>query len=158
MTPAPHSAGILPYRRTASGVEVLLVHPGGPFWKNKGDGAWSIAKGLLEPGEDPRAAALREFAEETGVTLEGELAPLGAERQPSGKTVHAFAVEADFDATGIVSNTFELEWPPKSGKMRQFPEVDSAAWFSVDAARTKILKGQRPFLDRLVALLAGTVG
>ncbi len=153
MSPAPHSAGILPYRRTVAGLEVLLVHPGGPFWKNKGDGAWSIAKGLLESGEDVRAAALREFAEETGVALEGELLPLGVERQPSGKTIHAFAVEAELDAAAIVSNTFELEWPPKSGQMRGFPEVDAASWFPVEAARDKILKGQRPFLDRLLSLI-----
>lgn len=140
----------MPYRRTAGGLEVLLVHPGGPFWKNKGDGAWSMAKGLLEPGEDPEAAALREFAEETGVLLEGELLYLGSERQPSGKTIHAFAVETDLDAGAIVSNTFELEWPPKSGHIQHFPEVDAAAWFLVDLANTKILPGQRPFLARLI--------
>jgi len=139
-------------------LEVLLVHPGGPLWKNKDEGAWSIAKGLLEPGEDTRAAALREFTEETGVRVEGEMLSLGAEKQPSGKTVHAFAVECDIDAGAVTSNTFELEWPPKSGNMQRFPEVDSASWFSVDEARVKLLKGQRPFLDKLVALPGGSTG
>jgi predicted NUDIX family NTP pyrophosphohydrolase len=134
-------------------VEVLLVHPGGPFWKNKDDGAWSIAKGLLEPGEDLQAAARREFAEETGFLLEGDLVPLGSEKQPSGKTIHAFAVEADIDAAAVTSNTFDLEWPPKSGRMQQVPEVDAAAWLPVEAAYAKILKGQRPFLNKLLSLI-----
>jgi len=149
------SAGILAYRQTGAGMEVLLVHPGGPYWKNKDANAWSIPKGLLDPGEDLQAAARREFAEETGVRLDGELQALGSAKQPSGKTIHAFAAEADIDAAAAVSNTFELEWPPNSGVMQPFPEVDAAAWFPVDAAREKILKGQLPFIDGLVVLLEG---
>ncbi len=149
---AEQSAGILAYRRRSGEVEVLLVHPGGPFWAKKDLGAWSIPKGLFVPGEDPLAAARREFTEETGFVLEGEFAPLGPLKQPSGKTVHAWAVEADLDATKIVSNTFELEWPPKSGTRRAFPEVDKGAWFSLREAQEKILKGQREFLDRLTRL------
>ncbi len=144
MSRAAQSAGVLVYRRTGVGPEVLLVHPGGPYWKNKDANAWSIPKGLLEPGEDPREAALREFAEETGVQLEGELQALGSVRQPSGKTIHAFAAEADIDADAVVSNTFELEWPPNTGQTMQFPEVDAAAWYPLDFASRKILKGRRP--------------
>jgi predicted NUDIX family NTP pyrophosphohydrolase len=149
---ASQSAGILVYRRTASGLEVLLVHPGGPYWKGKDANAWSIPKGLLETGEDPCTTAQREFAEETGTVLEGNLQALGSARQPSGKIIHAFTAEADIDAEAVVSNTFELEWPPNSGIMAQFPEVDAAAWFPLDVARKKLLKGQLPFIDRLVAL------
>ncbi len=140
------SAGILLYRRAGSLCEVLLVHPGGPFWAKKDDGAWSIPKGLIEPGEDPLQAAKREFAEETGFVPEGEYVPLGVFRQADGKLVHAWAVRGDFDPRQLKSNTFAMEWPPKSGRMREFPEVDRAAWFAPEAALRKITKGQRPML------------
>ncbi len=141
------------YRRAGDAVEVLLVHPGGPFWKNKDDGAWSIPKGLYETGEEALAAAKREFEEETGATPAGEFVPLGDFRQSSAKTVSAWAVEGEFDVTKLKSNTFSLEWPPKSGKVSDFPEIDRAAWLSPDEARRKILKGQRPALDALLARL-----
>lgn len=147
------SAGILMYRRKGGVPEVLLVHPGGPFWKKKDDGAWTIPKGLHEPGEEALAAAKREFEEETGAALAGEFIPLGEFRQSSAKTVSVWAVEGEFDVTKFKSNTFALEWPPKSGKMNEFPEADCAAWFSPDEARRKILKGQRPPLDALFARL-----
>jgi predicted NUDIX family NTP pyrophosphohydrolase len=145
------SAGILAYRRTSSGIEVLLVHPGGPFWAGKDAGAWSIPKGLFQAGEDPLEAARREFAEETGSVPQGDLVPLGSARQPSGKTIHAWAVEADVDVSQLTSNTFAMEWPPKSGERREFPEVDKGGWFSLAVAKEKILKGQRAFLERLSA-------
>jgi predicted NUDIX family NTP pyrophosphohydrolase len=148
------SAGVLVYRRAGETLEVLLVHPGGPFGKNKDAGAWSIPKGLFEAGEEPLAAARREFAEETGVRLEGDFRPLGSARQPSGKVVHAWALRAEVDAEAIISNTFELEWPPKSGRKQQFPEVDRAAWFPLAEAYDKILKGQKVFLDRLASAIA----
>jgi predicted NUDIX family NTP pyrophosphohydrolase len=147
------SAGILMYRRKGGVPEVLLVHPGGPFWKKKDDGAWTIQKGLHEPGEEALAAAKREFEEETGAAPAGEFIPLGEFRQSSAKTVSVWAVEGEFDVTKFKSNTFALEWPPKSGKMNEFPEADRAAWFSPDEARRKILKGQRPALDALFARL-----
>jgi predicted NUDIX family NTP pyrophosphohydrolase len=147
------SAGILMYRRKGGVLEVLLVHPGGPFWKKKDDGAWTIPKGLHEPGEEALAAARREFEEETGAAPAGEFIPLGEFRQSSAKTVSVWAVEGEFDVTKFKSNTFALEWPPKSGKMNEFPEADRAAWFSPDEARRKILKGQRPALDALFARL-----
>ncbi len=140
------SAGILLFRRAGSSCEVLLVHPGGPFWAKKDDGAWSIPKGLIEPGEDPLQAAKREFAEETGFVPEGEYVPLGVFRQPDGKLIHAWAVRGDFDPRQLKSNTFTMEWPPKSGQMREFPEVDRAAWFAPEAALRKITQGQRPML------------
>jgi predicted NUDIX family NTP pyrophosphohydrolase len=146
--PKASSAGILVYRRR-SRVEVLLVHPGGPFWAKKDDGAWSIPKGEFAEGEDPADAARRELAEETGLVVAGELRPLGRVTQAGGKVVHAWAVEADVDAAAIRSNTFSMEWPPRSGRMQQFPEVDRAAWFSIDEARVKLLPAQRAFLDRL---------
>jgi predicted NUDIX family NTP pyrophosphohydrolase len=145
------SAGILMYRRRGGAVEVLLVHPGGPFWKKKDDGAWSIPKGLYEADEEPVAAAKREFEEETGAAPAGEFIPLGEFRQSSAKTVSVWAVEGEFDVTKLKSNTFSMEWPPKSGKMSEFPEIDRAAWFSPDEARRKILKGQRAMLDALLA-------
>jgi predicted NUDIX family NTP pyrophosphohydrolase len=148
------SAGILMYRRGGNGFELLLVHPGGPFWARKDLGAWSIPKGEYAPPEDPQAVALREFEEETGVALRGTLRPLGEVVQAGRKVVTAFALEGDFDPTQLKSNTFELEWPPKSGRKAQFPEVDRAQWFSPDAAREKILPGQRDFIDRLLAALA----
>ena len=143
------SAGLLLFRETSGGLEVLLVHPGGPFWSRKDDGAWSIPKGEFEEGEDPLEAARREFEEETGASARGEAIPLGSLRQSGGKIVHAWAVRGDFDPALLKSNTFLLEWPPKSGRMREFPEVDRADWFPLDAARRKILKGQAGFLDAL---------
>lgn len=158
---AKRSAGILLFRRLAGGgeLEVLLVHPGGPFWAGRDAGAWSIPKGEVDPGEDERACALRELAEETGTAfpdaVEADMAPLGEVRMRSGKVVIAWALEGDLDADAIVSNTFELEWPPRSGRVRAFPEVDRAGWFALDAAREKLLPAQAPFLDRLVHAIGG---
>ncbi|HEY0499376.1 MAG TPA: NUDIX domain-containing protein [Kutzneria sp.] len=143
------SAGILVWRKVDGRTEVLIGHMGGPFWARKDDGAWSVPKGLIEDSEEPVAAARREFQEELGLPApEGELLPLGEVKQ-SGKTVTLWAVEGDLDPADVVPGTFELEWPPRSGKTRQFPEVDRVAWFGVDDARVKLVKGQRPFLDRL---------
>lgn len=145
------SAGIVLYRWKGKSIEVFLVHPGGPFWKNKDAGAWSIPKGEYVEGEDPLTVALREFAEETGYALgAGEFRPLGEIRQPSGKVITAWALEGDCPADEIVSNLFSMEWPPKSGKMQEFPEVDRAGWFEPDAAREKLIVGQRRFLERLI--------
>lgn len=131
-------------------VEVLLGHMGGPFWARKDAGAWSILKGELSAGEDPLAGARREFAEETGCAPpEGEVVPLGEVRQTSGKRVVAFAIEGDFDPAALVPGTFQMEWPPRSGRHAEFPEVDRVAWFDVDTAKAKIVKGQVPLLDRL---------
>lgn len=143
------SAGLLLFRESRGAIEVLLVHPGGPFWARKDDGAWSIPKGEFDADEEPLAAARREFAEETGATVDGEFIELQPVRQPSGKIVHAWAVRADFDPAQLRSNTFAMEWPPKSGQLREFPEVDRAAWFAVDEARAKIQPGQLPLLDQL---------
>jgi predicted NUDIX family NTP pyrophosphohydrolase len=151
---AKRSAGLLLYRRGDRGLEVLLVHPGGPFWRAKDLGAWSLAKGEIDPGEEPAACALREFEEETGTRLEGEPAPLGEVRQAGGKTVIGFALEGDLDAGAIRSITFELEWPPRSGRRQSYPEVDRAAWFTLGEAREKLNAAQAAFLERLVALLA----
>ena len=140
------------YRRGAQGLEVLLVHPGGPFWARKDLGAWSIPKGEYTGRDDPLAAAIREFAEETGTHPQGELLPLGELTQPGRKIVTAFAVEGDFDTATLKSNTFELEWPPKSGRKATFPEVDRAEWFSLEMARAKILQVQREFISRLLAM------
>jgi predicted NUDIX family NTP pyrophosphohydrolase len=149
------SAGILLHRRGDGGAEVLLVHPGGPFWARKDLGAWSIPKGELDEGEDPRACALREFAEETGTRLpDGALDELGSVKLKSGKVVTAFAVEGNLDPATIVSNTFELEWPPRSGRVQAFPEIDRAAWFGLDAAREKLNLAQAAFVDRLEEQLA----
>ncbi len=150
---AEQSAGILAYRHTDGVLEVLLVHPGGPLWAKKDAGAWSVPKGLLAPGEDPLDAARREFTEETGFAIDGEFLPLGSLKQPSGKVVHVWAVAADVDVARLRSNLFELEWPPRSGKRQQFPEVDRAGWFPLLTAREKILKGQREFLERLSATI-----
>ena len=143
------SAGILMYRRQGDELQVLLVHPGGPFWRDKDLGAWSIPKGEYEAGEDAEAAARREFAEELGVTPKGKLRPLGEIRQAGGKRVVAFALEGDLDVDAIRSNQFELEWPPRSGRIQAFPEVDRAAWFALPLARGKMIAGQRPLLDLL---------
>ena len=147
------SAGIMMHRGKPGAREVFLVHPGGPYWKNKDDGAWSIPKGLHEESEDPLAAAKREFEEETGIAVDGSFVPLGRFKQPSGKIVTAFALEGNFDAARIQSNSFTLEWPPKSGRMREFPEVDRAAWFPLDEACVKIAKGQRPILAAFATLV-----
>lgn len=143
------SAGVLLFRRLGPEIEVLLAHPGGPFWKNKDDGAWSIPKGEYAEGEDPLAAARREFAEEIGVIPPGDFVPLGETRQPGGKVVSAWALEGDFDTGNLRSNTFSIPWPPGSGKLKEFPEIDRAEWFPLRIARNKILKGQAEFLDRL---------
>ncbi len=144
------SAGILLHRRGPAGVEVLLVHPGGPFWASKDAGAWSIPKGEHDGGEDARACALREFEEETGSAPDaGELTDLGSVRQKSGKLVQAWALEGDLDPEAVRSNSFEMEWPPRSGRRQTFPEVDRAGWFGIDAAREKINPAQAAFLDRL---------
>ncbi len=143
------------YRGSGPGLELLLVHPGGPFWAKKDLGAWSIPKGEYAAGEDPLAVAQREFAEETGAQPLGDCRSLGDVVQAGGKRVSAWAVAGDFDPAALVANTFELEWPPRSGRKRTFPEVDRAAWFSPDEARRKIIAGQRPFVDRLLTLLAG---
>ena len=150
---AVRSAGILLYKHEAGEVRVLLVHPGGPFWAKKDAGAWSIPKGEYGDGEDPEAAARREFEEELGVALTGELRPLGEAVQPSRKRVIAYACGGDLDVAAIRSNSFEIEWPPKSGRRQSFPEIDRARWFTLDEAREKILPGQRVFLDRLLEML-----
>ncbi|MBL8583624.1 MAG: NUDIX domain-containing protein [Rhizobiaceae bacterium] len=145
----PRSAGILAFRKRASGAEVLLVHPGGPHWRSRDKGAWSMPKGEIGPGEEPEAAARREFAEETGWTAEGPLFALGEARQRSGKIVIGFACEGDFDTETLRSNLFDMEWPPRSGKFRSFPEVDRAAWFTLEDAAEKIVSGQRPLLAKI---------
>jgi predicted NUDIX family NTP pyrophosphohydrolase len=147
------SAGLLVYRRRLGACEVFLVHPGGPFWRSKDLGAWSIPKGEFTPGEDPLDAARREFAEETGIEMSGDFVPLASIKQPSGKTIEAWAVEGNCDPAMIRSNTFATEWPPRSGRVQQFPEIDRAAWFPIDEARSRIVKGQRGFLDELRRLL-----
>jgi predicted NUDIX family NTP pyrophosphohydrolase len=152
---AARSAGILVHRKRAGAVEVLLAHPGGPFWAKRDAGAWSIPKGEYSDSEDPETAARREFTEETGWTIEGELKPLGEIRQKAGKVVTAFAAEGDFDPASLESNRFEMEWPPKSGRIASFPEVDRAGWFGLAEARDKIVEGQQPLLDRLEALSGG---
>ena len=152
MGKAKSSAAILPYRFVGDRLEVFLVHPGGPFWIKKDLGAWSLAKGEFEPPEDPLEAAKREFTEETGFEVTGALTPLTPRKQPSGKTVHAWAVEAVYDPEQVRSNTFQLEWPRGSGRQREFPEIDRAAWFDIDEARRRLLPGHVPFLDELMAL------
>ena len=147
------SAGLLLYRRRGDALELLLVHPGGPFWAKKDDGAWSIPKGEHDDGEAPLAVAKREFAEEVGAPPDGDVIDLGEITQPGRKIVRAFAAEGDFDVTHLKSNTFEIEWPPKSGRKRSFPEVDRAGWFAVDEAKRKILTGQRPFIERVVEVV-----
>jgi predicted NUDIX family NTP pyrophosphohydrolase len=143
------SAGVLLFRRKGTQLEMLLVHPGGPFWKNKDDRAWSIPKGEYADDEDPLAAAKRELAEETGLTVSGDFIPLGEIRQAGGKIVTAWAVEGDCDAASLRSNTFSMEWPPGSGKTQEFPEIDRAEWFPPEIARRKIVEKQAEFLERL---------
>ena len=153
------SAGILLYRLRPAGPEVLLGHMGGPFWARKDDGAWSIPKGEHGPDEEPLAVARREFEEELGSPVPAlELVPLGEHRVTSGKVLTVWAAEGDLDASATRSNTFELEWPPRSGRMQEFPEIDRAAWFVVEEARAKLVKGQLPFLDRLLAALDDAAG
>ena len=147
------SAGVLLFRNTPAGVQVMLVHPGGPFWAKKDAGAWSIPKGLADEGEDLVEAAKREFLEETGMAVDGAFLDLGRHKQPSGKTIVAWACEADFDTAALKSNTFSLEWPPRSGRMAEFPEVDQAAWHTIDEALEKINKGQQPIVAALVERL-----
>lgn len=147
------SAGILLYRKKAGHRQVFLVHPGGPFWKNKDAGAWSVPKGEYEEGEDPLAAARREFEEETGIAVNGDFIPLKPVKQKSGKVIFAWALEKDVEANTIVSNTFPLEWPPRSGKFIEVPEVDKGGWFDLNEAAVKILPGQVPILEELRQLL-----
>ena len=147
------SAGVLMYRRQGGRLEVLLVHPGGPYWAKKDDGAWTIPKGEHEASEEPRAAALREFTEETGLVPCGPLVALTPVRQRGGKLVRAWAVEGDCDPAAVRSNTFTMEWPPRSGRTAEFPEVDRGAWFDVATARRKIRESQAALLDELEHLL-----
>jgi predicted NUDIX family NTP pyrophosphohydrolase len=157
VSPGRFSAGLVLYRGACASLEVLLVHPGGPLWAKRDWGAWSIPKGEPEPGEDPLTTALREFAEELANPPEIDprrLIELGTVRQASGKIVAAWAAEGDFDAGSAVSNTFEMEWPPRSGTIAAFPEIDRAAWFDLETARSKIVPAQAAFLDRLIVLLA----
>jgi predicted NUDIX family NTP pyrophosphohydrolase len=147
---AKASAGILLFRRAPSGIEVFLVHPGGPFWAKRDSGAWSVPKGEIAAHEDALEAAKREFHEETGARVDGEFIELAPVRQPNGKVVRAWAIEGDIDAAAIASNTFAIEWPPKSGETRVFPEVDRAGWFPLAKAREKLLPGQIPLLDQLI--------
>ncbi len=147
------SAGLLLYRRKESGLEFLLVHPGGPFWKNKDAGAWTIPKGEIQPGETPLACAQREFAEELGFLPQGEFIPLTPVKQKGGKLILAWAVQGDCDPAAINSNTFTLEWPPRSGKLQEFPEIDRASFFTLDAARQKINPAQINLLEELSSLL-----
>jgi predicted NUDIX family NTP pyrophosphohydrolase len=149
------SAGLLVYRRSGGAVEVLLVHPGGPYWARRDDGAWSVPKGEVEPGDEALETATREFAEELGAEAPdpSSAVSLGEVRQAGGKTVVAWAIEGDLEVAEIRSNTFTMEWPPRSGRIAEFPEVDRAGWFTLEAARTKLLAGQVPFLDRLAEML-----
>ena len=147
------SAGLLLYRRRGAALEVLLVHPGGPFWRGKDEGAWSIPKGEVAAGEELLACARREFQEETGFAPDGEFRPLAPVRQAGGKQIFAWAVEGDIDAASVESNHFSLEWPPRSGRMQEFPEIDRAAWLDLANARRKINPGQRPLIDALERLV-----
>jgi predicted NUDIX family NTP pyrophosphohydrolase len=147
------SAGILVYRRDPTGIYVLLAHPGGPIFRRRDDGAWTIPKGEIEPNEEPLAAARRELAEETGFSVAGPFHDLGTVKQKNGKIVHAFAAEGDFDTTSLTSTSFRMEWPPRTGTFAEFPEVDRAEYFSLDVARVKMNQAQSEFLARLVAAL-----
>jgi predicted NUDIX family NTP pyrophosphohydrolase len=158
---AKRSAGILLFRRNGGATEFLLVHPGGPFWAKKDAGAWSIPKGQIEEGEEPRACAIRELEEELGAAPEldpEQLIELGSIKQKAGKVVEAWAAEADFDPAALASNTFAMEWPPRSGKQQEFPEVDRAEWFDLEKAREKILPTQAELLDRLLERLGSGGG
>jgi predicted NUDIX family NTP pyrophosphohydrolase len=146
---ARKSAGLLLFRRKSAGLEVLLVHPGGPLWAKKDEGAWSIPKGEIDGGEDPLAAARREFEEELGSPISGEFIELAPIRQVSGKVVHAWAIEGDFDPATLTGGSFSMEWPPRSGRHQHFPEVDRAEWFTIDNAKRKINKAQIALLDQL---------
>lgn len=152
VAPARHSAGILLYRRTGPELEVLLIHPGGPYWLRRDQGAWQIPKGQVEADEAPEAAALREVEEELGVQVQSPLQPLGEVRQAGGKRVTAYGAEQDLDAEAIVSNLFEMEWPPRSGRLERFPEVSAARWLTLEQARIAMLPSQLPLLDRLAEL------
>jgi predicted NUDIX family NTP pyrophosphohydrolase len=147
------SAGLLLYRRHSGALEIFLVHPGGPFWAKKDEGAWSLPKGEIGEGEDPVEAAKRELTEETGLTIDGEFRALEPVKQSGGKIVRAWAVEADCDPARLRSNLFAIEWPPKSGQKKQFPEIDRAAWFTIGEARKRINAAQGQFIDQLVSLL-----
>lgn len=147
------SAGILIYKKLKDELQVLLVHPGGPFWKNKDAGAWSIPKGEFTDDEEPLAAAKREFKEETGLLVDGKFLPLTPVKQKSGKLIYAWAAEANLDSSSIKSNLFEMEWPPRSGKTQSFPEIDKACWFTVNEAKEKIVPGQFSFINELLQLL-----
>ncbi|HET9982831.1 MAG TPA: NUDIX domain-containing protein [Longimicrobiales bacterium] len=147
------SAGLLLFRRREGKLEVFLAHPGGPFWAHRDVGAWTLPKGVVEPGEEPLTAARREFEEETGIHAEGPFLPLGSIRQKAGKLVHAWAWEGDADPATITSNTMRVEWPRGSGRWQVYPEVDRAAWFDVDEAKRRILPAQAELIDRLVALV-----
>ena len=151
--PPPLSAGVLLFRERAGATEVLLIRPGGPYWRNKDAGAWMIPKGAIEPGEAPVEAALREFEEETGTRIDRVPFPLAKIRQAGGKSVEAFAAEGDLDAAAVRSNHFEVEWPPKSGRLQSFPEVDEARWMTIAEARSMMLPSQLPLLDALEAKL-----
>jgi predicted NUDIX family NTP pyrophosphohydrolase len=153
--PSETSAGVLAYRHRPGGPEYLLVHPGGPFWARKDQAAWSIPKGLVDAGEESWAAARREFAEELGQSIAGRATPLGPCKTPGGKLILAWLVEADLDVAALRSNSFEMEWPPRSGRVATFPEVDRAAWFDAETALWKIHKGQQPILREAIARLAG---
>jgi len=152
------SAGLLLFRQRDKKVQVLLAHPGGPFWSRKDQGVWTIPKGLIGPSESLLSAAQREFAEETGYRPGGEAIPLGSAKQPGGKVVHVWAIEEDWDPADLQSNTFEMEWPPRSGRWQLFPELDRASWFGIAEARLKILKGQAAFLDHLLETLGRAEG
>ncbi len=153
--PQPRSAGVLLYRRDGGQLEVLLIKPGGPFWRNRESGAWMIPKGRIERGESAIEAAMREFEEEIGSALEGVPFPLTVVRQAGGKWVEAFAVEGNLDPAAVVSNEFEIEWPPRTGRKQRFPEVVEARWMTIPEARKLMLPSQLPFLDALEAKLAG---
>jgi len=153
--PPPHSAGILLFRSRGGETEILLIRPGGPYWRNRDVGAWMIPKGMVEPGENPAEAALREFAEETGTSLTAVPLPLATVRQAGGKLVEAFAVEGDLDPASVPSIDFELEWPPRSGRRERFPEVEEAKWMTLPEARAMMLPSQLPLLDALEAKLKG---
>lgn len=151
---ANRSAGILVFKKNNSEVEVMLIHPGGPFWKNKNENAWSIPKGLVEEGEDELKGAIREFQEETGFSMhEGDFIEMEEARQAGGKVVKVWAIQSDYDPAALKSNLFKMEWPPKSGKLKEFPEADKAAWFDIEMAKTKIVKGQIPVLEQLAVYL-----